>query len=61
MLKPKFIKPPPKDPKWNYIIDIFTKWHSSFFYFCSTYACPGPNAHLADLRVTIRPYGVYWA
>jgi hypothetical protein len=43
-LKPNFIKPPPKDKRWNYIIDIFTKWHRSFFYFCSTYACPGPNA-----------------
>jgi hypothetical protein len=43
-LKPTFIKPPPKDAKWNYIIDIFTKWHRGFFYFCSTYACPGPNA-----------------
>jgi hypothetical protein len=43
-LKPTFIKPPPKDARWNYIIDIFTKWHGGFFYFCSTYACPGPNA-----------------
>jgi len=43
-LKPTFIQPPPKDAKWNYLIDIFTKWHGSYFYFCSTYACPGPNA-----------------
>jgi hypothetical protein len=43
-LKPTYIKPPPKDRRWNYIIDLFTKWHRSFFYFCSTYACPGPNA-----------------
>ena len=43
-LKPTYIKPPPKDQRWNYIIDLFTKWHRSFFYFCSTYACPGPNA-----------------
>jgi hypothetical protein len=43
-LKPAYIKPPPADQRWNYIIDIFTKWHGSFFYFCSTYACPGPNA-----------------
>jgi hypothetical protein len=43
-LKPNFIKPPPKGRDWNYIIDIFTKWHRSFFYFYSTYACPGPTA-----------------
>jgi hypothetical protein len=43
-LKPRFIEPPPKDRDWNYITDIFTKWHRNFFYFCSTYACPGPNA-----------------
>jgi hypothetical protein len=43
-LKPTYIKPPPKDRRWNYIIDVFIKWHRSFFYFCSTYACPGPNA-----------------
>ena len=44
VLKPQHVKPPPKDPRWNYIIDIYTKWHRSFFYFCSTYASPGPNA-----------------
>jgi hypothetical protein len=43
-LKPTFIEPPPEDARWNYLIDISTKWHGSFFYFCSTYACPGPNA-----------------
>jgi hypothetical protein len=43
-LKPTYIKPPPKDQRWNYIIDRFTKWHGSFFYFCSTYTSPGPNA-----------------
>jgi hypothetical protein len=44
VLRPQHIKPPPKDPRWNYITDIYTKWHRSYFYFCSTYASPGPNA-----------------
>jgi hypothetical protein len=44
VLKPQHVKPPHKDLRWNYIIDIYTKWHRSFFYFCSTYASPGPNA-----------------
>jgi hypothetical protein len=44
VLKKKYIQPPPKNLRWNYLIDIYTKWHGSFFYFCSVYACPGPDA-----------------
>lgn len=44
ILKPRHVKPPPKKPKFNYITDISTRWHSGYFYFVSTYACPGPNA-----------------
>src|SRR5262249_54776249 len=44
VLKPQHVKPPPKDKRWNYIIDIGAKWHRSFFYFFSIYASPGPNA-----------------
>ncbi len=40
---PKHVKPPPKNPKFNYIEDIFTKWHGRYFYFMAKYACPGPN------------------
>jgi len=43
-LKPTFVKPPRKNWKFNYIIDIYTKWYRSYFYFCSRYACPSPNA-----------------
>ena len=43
-LKPKHIKPPPTDNDWNYLTDIYSKWYRSYFYFCATYACPGPNA-----------------
>lgn len=43
VLKPKFVKPP-KDKRWNYIIDVGSKWYRSSFYFFSLYACPGPNA-----------------
>lgn len=44
VLKPKFIQPPPKKPRFNYIIDVAAKWHGSSLYFISTYACPGPTA-----------------
>jgi hypothetical protein len=44
VLKPKYIQPPPEDQRFNYIIDIGAKWYGNYFYFFSTYACPGPNA-----------------
>ncbi len=43
-LKPTFIKDQPKDYRWNYVVDIFTKWHQRYFYFCSTWRSPSPNA-----------------
>ena len=46
-LKPNFIKPPPEDTQWNYIVDIYAKWYRSYFYFCSKYHCPAPNC-MAD-------------
>jgi hypothetical protein len=44
VLKPKYIQPPPENPRFNYIVDIYGKWYHSAFYFCTTYCCPGPNA-----------------
>ena len=42
--KPRFIKEPPKEYQFNYIVDLYTKWFRSYFYFCAKYACPGPTA-----------------
>jgi hypothetical protein len=44
VLKPKYVKPPPKKPRFNYIIDVWIKWLGSTLYFGATYACPGPTA-----------------
>ncbi len=44
VLKPKYVLPPPVEGQSNYIIDIASKWYRNYFYFFSTYACPGPNA-----------------
>jgi hypothetical protein len=44
VLKPIHIKQSPEDQRYNYIIDIGAKWHRNYFYFFSSYACPGPNA-----------------
>jgi hypothetical protein len=43
-LKPTHVKPPSKDERFNYIVDIYTNWYRSYFYFCAKYACPGPHA-----------------
>lgn len=44
VLKPTHIKPPPEDVHLNYIVDIYTRWHNRYFYFCTKYHSPGPNA-----------------
>jgi hypothetical protein len=44
LFKPRYVKPPPKEARFNYIVDIYTKWHKNCLYFVAKYACPGPNA-----------------
>lgn len=44
ILKPKHVKPPSGDERFNYIVDIYSKWYRNYFYFCTKYCCPGPNA-----------------
>jgi len=33
MLVPTHVKPPPKKPRFNYIVGFETRWHGGFFYF----------------------------
>lgn len=44
VLKPKHVRDPNENERFNYITDIGAKWYRNFFYFFSTYACPDPNA-----------------
>jgi hypothetical protein len=44
VLRPKYVLPPPKEPRFNYIIDVWIKWIGGTLYFGTTYACPGPTA-----------------
>ncbi|MCL4466750.1 MAG: hypothetical protein M1389_12130 [Chloroflexi bacterium] len=44
VLKPLHVKPPPDDERFNYIVDIGTKWYRSYFYLFATYRSPGPTA-----------------
>lgn len=51
VLKPKHILPPRGDERFNYIVDLSTKWYRSYFYFCATYRCPGPTALAPSFEV----------
>ena len=44
VLKSRYVQPPPKDARFNYITDVWFKWIGSTLYFGATYACPGPTA-----------------
>jgi hypothetical protein len=44
VLKPNHAKPFSGDERFNYIVDIYSKWHRNHLCFCAKYACPGPNA-----------------
>ena len=33
-----------KEHGFNYVVDIYTKWHKNCLLFRAKYACPGPNA-----------------
>jgi hypothetical protein len=43
-LKPKYVKPPPEDTRFNYVIDVKLHWHGSTLFLVAVFACPGPNA-----------------
>jgi hypothetical protein len=43
-LKPLHVKSPPKNPEFNYVTELFTRWYQSYFYFGAIYACPHPDA-----------------
>jgi len=51
ILKARYIQPPPENPQFNYIIDVFGKWYHSAFYFCATYRVPHPGAEVTTFEV----------
>lgn len=42
-IKPTYVEPPPKKPRFNYLVDVYTKWRGRYYYFIAKYASPGPN------------------
>ena len=41
--QPALVKPPP-EPRFNYVVEVHTKWHGAYLQFVKKFACPGPNA-----------------
>jgi hypothetical protein len=44
VLKPRNIYKDPQEERFNYIVDIYTKWYRNYLYFYAKYHSPGPNA-----------------
>ena len=44
MLKPHYVQPPPENPQFNYVTDVFTRWAQGRLYFIAAYNCPEPDA-----------------
>lgn len=44
VLTPRYVLPPREDEQVNSVIDIGANWYRGYFYFVTTYACPGPTA-----------------
>ena len=44
VLKPRHVKSPPDEQRFNYIVDLGSKWYRNYFYLFATYASPGPYA-----------------
>ena len=51
VLKPKYVLPPEKKPKFNYVIGLSTRWRGQYFYLVATYACPFPDAQSPTFEV----------
>ncbi len=43
-IRPRHVKPPPRNAEFNYIEDVFTKWRGRYFYFMAKFASVGPNS-----------------
>jgi hypothetical protein len=50
VLQPRYIQPPPENPQFNYIVDLYGKWYQRYFYFCATYRVPGPDAAVSGFE-----------
>lgn len=43
-IKKQRLREPPENPEYNYVIDVWAKWHRNYLHIGATYACPSPMA-----------------
>ena len=53
VFKPQYLKPPPEQAKFSYIVDIYTKWHKNCLYFRARFACPVPTHYRRSSRIAL--------
>lgn len=61
-LKPRHLKATPTDNDFNYLVEIFSKWHRNYFYFCGKYNCPRaitPSFEIKFARMEYTSQGTY--
>lgn len=51
VLKACYIQPPPENPIFNHIINVYGKWYHRSFYFCATYRVAGPEPEVPTFEV----------
>lgn len=51
VLKPQHVQPPPENPQFNYMIDIYGKWYQRYFYLYATYRLSHPDAEQSSFEV----------
>ncbi|OGU92065.1 MAG: hypothetical protein A2475_02940 [Ignavibacteria bacterium RIFOXYC2_FULL_35_21] len=50
ILKKQFIKENP-DKRFNYLIDVYTKWYHNYLYFCEKFKSEHPNRILDEFEM----------
>jgi hypothetical protein len=44
VLAPRYVKQGPEHPGYNYVVEVFTRWYRSWFYFCANWKASSPHA-----------------
>jgi hypothetical protein len=57
--RPRFVRPLPATPVFNYIIGFSADWHGSYLRFNVHYACPGPNALVPSFKLPFARLGYF--
>ena len=53
VLKPRYVKEPPENPQFNYVVDVYGKWFRKAFYFCAEYRVADPHAREPSFEVKV--------